>query len=70
MSKSPNKKWFVVEDQETVDDCLKRMAAEGYTPFRRIEKPIFQETIENGSIEVKPIKREIQFQGERQDKTE
>ena len=23
--------WFEVEEEETIEDCLKRMAAEGYT---------------------------------------
>ncbi|MET3697670.1 NETI protein [Bacillus oleivorans] len=64
MSKAPKKKWFVVLENETVDDCLKRMAAEGYVPIRRMEKPVFEETIENGNKVVKPVNQEIQFQGE------
>ncbi|WP_243299502.1 NETI motif-containing protein [Bacillus litorisediminis] len=64
MSKSKKKKWFTVLENETVDDCLKRMAAEGYVPIRRMEKPIFEEIFENGNKVVKPVNQEIQFQGE------
>ncbi|MDN3955885.1 NETI motif-containing protein [Sporolactobacillus laevolacticus] len=40
----PLKKRFIVGDEETLDQCLDRMKREGYTPIRRTEQPIFQET--------------------------
>ena len=32
-----------MEDEETIEDCLKRMAAEGYTVAGRKEEPLFAE---------------------------
>jgi len=51
--------WFEVEENETIDDCLKRMTAEGYMPTGRREEPVFQEV--NG--EITPIRQIIQFKG-------
>ncbi|ARB40329.1 MULTISPECIES: NETI motif-containing protein [Mammaliicoccus] len=53
---------FRVEDNETIEMCLKRMKAQGYTPVKRFEKPVFIEK-ENGDIEV--LKQEIQFVGKK-----
>ena len=39
----------------TIDQVLSQMAAEGYSPVRRMEEPIFQEKKENGSIQIIPI---------------
>ncbi|PTJ99684.1 NETI motif-containing protein [Mammaliicoccus sciuri] len=53
---------FRVEDNETIEMCLKRMKVQGYTPVKRCEKPVYIE-IENGDIEV--LKQEIQFVGKK-----
>ncbi|MBN4912473.1 NETI motif-containing protein [Staphylococcus sp. EG-SA-13] len=53
---------FRVEDNETIEMCLKRMKTQGYTPVKRFEKPVFIEK-ENGDIEV--LKQEIQFVGKK-----
>ncbi|GAA0302384.1 hypothetical protein GGQ92_002900 [Gracilibacillus halotolerans] len=41
--KKQKKKKFEVGENETIEECLNRMKKEGYTPTRRIEKPIFRE---------------------------
>ncbi len=51
--------WFEVEENETIDDWLKRMQTEGYMPTGRREEPVFQEV--NG--EILPIRQIIQFKG-------
>jgi len=51
--------WFEVQENETIDDCLKRMNADGYMPTGRREEPVFQEI--NG--EIIPIRQIIQFKG-------
>lgn len=51
--------WFEVKEDETVEACLNRMAAEGYTVAGRREEPLFQEV--NG--EVVPIRQIIKFKG-------
>jgi esterase/lipase len=33
-----------VEPNETIDECLNRIAQMGYRPVRRIEKPVFEQT--------------------------
>ena len=43
MTAKPKKKKFYVEDNMTIDQVLSQMAAEGYSPVRRMEEPIFQE---------------------------
>jgi hypothetical protein len=62
MSKSNRKKVFEVNENETLSDCLERIKKEGYTPVRRIEKPIFKEVIKNGETEYEPAGRQIQFE--------
>ncbi|MTD32030.1 NETI motif-containing protein [Planomicrobium sp. YIM 101495] len=51
--------WFEVEENETIDDCLKRMADAGYMPMGRREEPIFHE------VDGKPVhlRQKIQFKG-------
>ncbi|PLR99196.1 NETI motif-containing protein [Bacillus sp. T33-2] len=61
MSK-PKKKIFEVLDNETIDDCLDRIKKEGYIPVRRMEKPIFKEMINDGSLEYEPAGRQIVFE--------
>lgn len=51
--------WFEVLENETIDDCLKRMNAEGYMPTGRREEPLFGEV----DGEVVPIRQIIQFKG-------
>lgn len=55
-------------DNESINDCLNRMAKEGYSPTRRMEEPIFQETVKNGHKEVQPIGRKIVFEGKLMEK--
>ncbi|WP_210471471.1 NETI motif-containing protein [Sporosarcina sp. 6E9] len=52
--------WFEVAENETIDDCLKRMAREGYQVAGKKEAPIFSEI--NG--EVVPVRQLIQFKGQ------
>ncbi|MEH7235211.1 NETI motif-containing protein [Bacillus sp. JJ1562] len=65
MSK-PKKQKFVVKENETIDQCLDRMKAEGYFPVRRMEEPVFQEIKRNGEIVVEPCGRKVIFEGELQ----
>jgi hypothetical protein len=51
--------WFEVEAEETIEDCLKRMTAEGYTVAGRKEEPLFTEV--NG--EYTPVRQVIKFKG-------
>ncbi|MFK4998493.1 NETI motif-containing protein [Bacillus sp. N9] len=57
------KKQFEVQEGETIQQCLARMAEEGYRPVRRIEKPIFKEEKKKGEINYIPIAQKIVFQG-------
>ena len=51
--------WFEVAKDETVESCLKRMAAEGYVVTGRKEEPLFVEV--NG--EFVPERQLIKFSG-------
>lgn len=51
--------WFEVGETESIDECLKRMAAEGYTAAGRKEEPLFKEV--NGQYI--PIRQLIKFKG-------
>jgi hypothetical protein len=62
MSKNNRKQLFEVEENETISDCLDRINKAGYTPVRRMEKPIFKEVINNGEIDYEPAGRQIQFE--------
>lgn len=55
------KKKFKVEENETIESCLARMKREGYTPVRRMEKPVFKE--EAGETVVSH--QEIIFEGKK-----
>ncbi|NJP39357.1 NETI motif-containing protein [Alkalicoccus luteus] len=55
------KKKFYVEANETIDDCLNRMAAEGYTPVRRMEEPVLKEK----GKDVEVAYQRIVFEGKR-----
>ena len=51
--------WFEVGTEETIDECLERIAAEGYTVAGRKEEPLFSEV--NG--EYIPVRQLIKFKG-------
>ncbi|WP_210139426.1 NETI motif-containing protein [Staphylococcus sp. GDY8P120P] len=55
---------FKVGENETIQDCLKRMRDAGYMPVKRLEKPIYKEN-KNGTYEV--YRQEIQFVGKLQE---
>ncbi|GLY12236.1 NETI motif-containing protein [Pseudobacillus badius] len=57
------KKKFYLQENETIDECLQRMSAEGYVPVRRMEQPIFKEEVVNGEKKYIPVGREIIFEG-------
>ncbi|MEK3889737.1 NETI motif-containing protein [Bacillus sp. FSL K6-3431] len=57
------KKKFEVLENETINECLDRMNTEGYTPIRRIEKPIFKEEGKKGESKYVPIAQKIIFEG-------
>ncbi|PYZ96548.1 hypothetical protein CR205_12610 [Alteribacter lacisalsi] len=56
---------FTVEDGETVDQCLQRMTAAGYTPVRRMEEPVLMEVNRNGKMEVEVSHQKIVFEGKK-----
>ncbi|HHU20553.1 MAG TPA: NETI motif-containing protein [Bacilli bacterium] len=56
------KKTFERLADETIDQCLARIEQAGYTPIRRIEKPIFKEVIENGEKKLIPDQQRIIFE--------
>ncbi|AZU60202.1 NETI motif-containing protein [Neobacillus mesonae] len=59
-----SKKKFEVGEQESIEECLNRMKQAGYTPIKRMEKPIFQE-VKNGNETIyEPIGRKIVFEGQ------
>jgi hypothetical protein len=53
---------FEVQEHESISDCLERMKKQGYSPIRRIEKPIFQEVLNDGQAAYEPIGRQIIFE--------
>ncbi len=57
-----SKKKFEVQENESIEACLNRIRQEGYTPIRRIEKPIFQEVKKNSETIYEPIDRKIVFE--------
>ncbi|AQX56290.1 NETI motif-containing protein [Priestia flexa] len=61
--KKKKKAMYEVGENETIADCLDRMKKDGYMPVRRIEKPIFEETVKNGVKEHVPVKQQIIFEG-------
>ncbi|WP_147536028.1 NETI motif-containing protein [Bacillus marasmi] len=56
------KKQFEVQENESIEACLNRIKAEGYTPTRRIEKPIFKEVKQGDSVSYEPVGRYIVFE--------
>ncbi|MFG6150035.1 NETI motif-containing protein [Halobacillus sp. B23F22_1] len=61
MPKKNTKKRYEVYKNETIDQCLERIKNDGYTPIRRSEEPVFQETTENGEKTYEPVDRTIVF---------
>lgn len=59
---SKGKMKFEVQDNETIEGCLERMKKQGYTPFRRTEKPIFKEVIKGNEKTFEPVGRQIVFE--------
>jgi hypothetical protein len=60
---SKRKMQFEVQENETIEQCLDRMKQQGYTPVRRMEKPIFQEVKNGNETNYKPVGRQIVFEG-------
>jgi hypothetical protein len=50
---------FEVQENESIGECMDRMKQLGYSPVRRIEKPIFQEVINEGQTTYEPVGRKI-----------
>lgn len=63
MIDKPKKKKFEVRDDETLSNCLDRMAQEGYQPIRRMEEPVFIEEVEGNKVIQKVLKQKIIFEG-------
>lgn len=59
MSTKKKTVWFEVQENEGIEDCLKRMAAEGYSAAGRKEEPLFEE-IDGKYV---PIRQVIKFKG-------
>ncbi|EKU46858.1 NETI motif-containing protein [Staphylococcus massiliensis] len=53
---------FEVQENESIQDCLKRMREAGYMPVKRFEKPVFKEN-KDGSVEV--MRQQIVFTGKK-----
>ncbi|WML50143.1 NETI motif-containing protein [Neobacillus sp. PS3-34] len=53
---------FEVQPDESIDQCLDRMRAEGFVPVRRMEKPIFQEVKKGNETVYEPVGRQIVFE--------
>jgi len=67
MGESKRKLIFEVKEDETIDECLDRIQKAGYTPVRRMEKPIFQEKKNGSSVEYEPIGRQIIFEAKKKE---
>ncbi|RYL90938.1 NETI motif-containing protein [Sporolactobacillus sp. THM19-2] len=44
------RKIFIVQENETIDDCLDRMKKEGYDPIMRSQRPFFREGPEGPEV--------------------
>lgn len=62
LKQNQQKKQFERMTDETIDQCLERIRQAGYSPVRRIEKPIFKEVIENGEKKLIPDRQRIIFE--------
>lgn len=61
---SKKKVTFEVQENETIEQCLDRMNKQGYTPIRRMEKPVFQEIMDGNKKTYKPVGQQIIFEAE------
>ncbi|WOV86709.1 NETI motif-containing protein [Sporosarcina oncorhynchi] len=59
MSAKKKTVWFEVQEGEGIEECLNRMALEGYTAAGRKEEPLFEE-IDGKYV---PIRQVIKFKG-------
>ena len=59
MSTKKKTVWFEVQEGESIDECLQRLATAGYRVAGRIEEPVFME--KDG--EFVPIRQVIKFKG-------
>jgi hypothetical protein len=57
-----SKMTFEVQENESIGECIERMEKLGYSPTRRIEKPIFKEVVNNGQTTYEPVGRQIIFE--------
>lgn len=62
MNKPKKKLLFEVQENETIDQCLDRIAKAGYVPIRRTEKPIFKEVGQGAGVSYEPVGRQIVFE--------
>jgi hypothetical protein len=62
MNNGRKKMTFEVQENETIDACLDRMKKQGYTPVRRVEKPIFREVMNGKEKSYEPVSRQIIFE--------
>ncbi|QQK75312.1 NETI motif-containing protein [Salicibibacter cibarius] len=53
---------YEVEENETIAECLDRIAKDGYQPVRRIEKPVFRQ----GNSEVEVAEQRVKFEVKKQ----
>jgi len=53
---------YEVQEDETVAECLDRIKKDGYTPIKRVEKPIFKEVIKSGLKTYEPVSSKIIFE--------
>ncbi|PSL47032.1 NETI protein [Salsuginibacillus halophilus] len=61
-NEKPKKQKYEVKENESITDCLDRIAADGYRAVRRMEEPVFEEvTGENGTDYV-PVRQAIVFE--------
>lgn len=65
MSDVKKKLTFEVGENETIDQCLERIRKAGYTPVRRMEKPIFQEKKQGNEVTYEPVGRQIIFEAKK-----
>jgi hypothetical protein len=62
-----SKRTFEVQVNESIGECIERMKKLGYSPTRRIEKPIFQEVINGSQTTYEPMGRQIIFEAKEMD---
>lgn len=63
MAEKKKKQRFYVEENETIDQCLARMAIQGYKPVRRMEEPVLKEIKNGDKNDVEVAYQRIVFEG-------